>query len=190
MGSPLAIALAYRGVARYWLGRPGWRDDLRDAVAMARSSDPVTHAVGRRLDIRYRDPGRCAAGRRSACARDRGCAAGRRTISSGDTALGSRPVRRWVWLLTYRHATADHHAGWSCWTQVRDMWLRERTRLYLVTVRPTHTLRVRGLGAVTAMGPSRRCAKPSTICSRRAAAAWGIGPGCSGGDAAGPWRRG
>jgi class 3 adenylate cyclase len=44
MGSPLAIALAFRGVARYWLGRPGWRQDLHDAVAMARHSDPTTLA--------------------------------------------------------------------------------------------------------------------------------------------------
>ena len=44
-GSPLAIALAYRGVARWWLGRPGWRQDLHDAVAMARNSDPATFAV-------------------------------------------------------------------------------------------------------------------------------------------------
>ena len=42
MGSPLAIAVAFRGVARWWLGRPGWRQDLHDAVAMARNSDPAT----------------------------------------------------------------------------------------------------------------------------------------------------
>ncbi len=41
-GSPLATALAYRGLARWWLGRPGWRQDLHDAVAMARQSDPAT----------------------------------------------------------------------------------------------------------------------------------------------------
>jgi hypothetical protein len=35
MGSPLAGALAYRGVARYWLGRPGWREDLGDGVVNA-----------------------------------------------------------------------------------------------------------------------------------------------------------
>ena len=38
VGSPLAVALACRGVARWWLGRPGWRQDLHDAVAMARRS--------------------------------------------------------------------------------------------------------------------------------------------------------
>ena len=45
IGSPLAIALAFRGVARWWLGRPGWRQDLDDAVAMARNSDPATLAL-------------------------------------------------------------------------------------------------------------------------------------------------
>ncbi|WP_223309128.1 ATP-binding protein [Gordonia hankookensis] len=42
VGSPLAIALTWRGFARYWLGRAGWRHDLHDAVAMARrSSSPA-----------------------------------------------------------------------------------------------------------------------------------------------------
>jgi hypothetical protein len=46
IGSPLAIALAWRGIARYWLGRPGWRQDLHDAVATARRSNhPTTIAV-------------------------------------------------------------------------------------------------------------------------------------------------
>ena len=45
VGSPLAVALACRGVARWWLGRPGWRQDLDDAVAMARNSDPTTLAL-------------------------------------------------------------------------------------------------------------------------------------------------
>ncbi len=45
LGSPLAIAVALRGVARWWLGRPGWRQDLHDAVAMAQHSDPTTLAL-------------------------------------------------------------------------------------------------------------------------------------------------
>src|SRR5207248_9625133 len=44
VGSPLAFALAARSVARWWLGRPGWRQDFHDAVAMARNSDPTTVA--------------------------------------------------------------------------------------------------------------------------------------------------
>ncbi|WP_051073948.1 adenylate/guanylate cyclase domain-containing protein [Mycobacterium sp. JS623] len=45
LGSPLAGALMWRGVARFWLGHDGWRQDLDDAVAMARGSDPATRAL-------------------------------------------------------------------------------------------------------------------------------------------------
>ena len=45
VGSPLAAAFAQRAIARYALGRPGWRDDLRHALAMARSAAPVSYAV-------------------------------------------------------------------------------------------------------------------------------------------------
>jgi hypothetical protein len=44
-GSPLAVALTNRGMARYCLGRPGWRDDLRHGLAMARSADPLAYAT-------------------------------------------------------------------------------------------------------------------------------------------------
>jgi hypothetical protein len=43
-GSPLAVALTQRTIARYALGRPGWRDDMRHGLAMAGSSDPMTQA--------------------------------------------------------------------------------------------------------------------------------------------------
>ena len=32
-------------MARYCLGRPGWRDDLRHGLAMARSADPMSYAA-------------------------------------------------------------------------------------------------------------------------------------------------
>ena len=44
-GSPLAFAFATRAIARYCLGRPGWRDDLRHGLAMARSADPLSYAA-------------------------------------------------------------------------------------------------------------------------------------------------
>ena len=44
-GSPLAIAFTTRAMARYCLGRPGWRDDLRHGLAMARSADPMSYAA-------------------------------------------------------------------------------------------------------------------------------------------------
>jgi hypothetical protein len=39
VASPLAIAMTWRGVARWWLDRPGWRQDLHDAAAMALKSN-------------------------------------------------------------------------------------------------------------------------------------------------------
>jgi len=44
-GSPLALALAQRGISRYWLGRSGWRDDMQSALTMARSADPLSYAM-------------------------------------------------------------------------------------------------------------------------------------------------
>jgi class 3 adenylate cyclase len=44
VGSPLAIAFTARGIARLCLGRPGWRDDLRHGLALARSADPASYA--------------------------------------------------------------------------------------------------------------------------------------------------
>jgi hypothetical protein len=45
VGSPLANAFTTRGIARYALGRPGWRDDLRHGLAMARSADPMSYTM-------------------------------------------------------------------------------------------------------------------------------------------------
>ena len=44
-GSPLALAFASRAMARWCLGRPGWRDDQQHALAMARSADPLSYAM-------------------------------------------------------------------------------------------------------------------------------------------------
>jgi AAA ATPase domain/Adenylate and Guanylate cyclase catalytic domain len=44
-GSPLTLALAARGIARYCLGHPGWRDDQRHGLATGRSADPLSYAT-------------------------------------------------------------------------------------------------------------------------------------------------
>jgi hypothetical protein len=45
LGSPLARTLALRAIARYCLGQPGWRDDLRHGLAMARNHDPLAYTT-------------------------------------------------------------------------------------------------------------------------------------------------
>jgi hypothetical protein len=44
IGSPLAFAFAQRATARLSLGGPGWRDDQRRGLAMARSTDTLSYA--------------------------------------------------------------------------------------------------------------------------------------------------
>jgi hypothetical protein len=44
-GSPLALAFAQRAIGRFCVGRRGWRDDLRQGLAMARSADPMSYAT-------------------------------------------------------------------------------------------------------------------------------------------------
>jgi adenylate cyclase len=45
IGSPLATALAWRGVGRFQKGLPGWRDDFDRASAIAERSDALSHAT-------------------------------------------------------------------------------------------------------------------------------------------------
>jgi hypothetical protein len=130
MGSPLAAALSFRGAARYCLGLRGWREDLDDAAEMARTSDPLTHAL--------MVAGKYGAGIECGVLRAEDCPV--REIeetlqiaerSSDDTALGS--VRYFFGLaLTNRDDPADRDRGLELITQMRDIWQRERSRLYLV----------------------------------------------------------
>ncbi|WP_286171854.1 adenylate/guanylate cyclase domain-containing protein [Mycobacterium sp. BK086] len=45
IGSPLAQATMLRGVARCTLGRPGWRTDFAEGIALATGSDAVTRVI-------------------------------------------------------------------------------------------------------------------------------------------------
>jgi class 3 adenylate cyclase len=45
VGSPLTAALASRGVARFWLGLPGWREDFEQADAMPKDASPLARSI-------------------------------------------------------------------------------------------------------------------------------------------------
>ena len=45
LGSPLAMAWAFRGTAKWSMGLAGWREDLQRAVTMSRTSDAVSHVA-------------------------------------------------------------------------------------------------------------------------------------------------
>jgi len=187
MGSPLAAALEFRGFARYWSGRPGWRQDLDEAVSMARGSDPVTHALIAAGTYGFAvENGMLRADDFPAQEIEQTLQTAER--SSGDTALGTVKLLLGD-ILTHRPAVADRQRGLQLLTQVRDTWVHARTRLYLVPSANIHRPRTRSARR------ARRCDTGDAVCSRRAvpdrAAADGLcGHRRSGGDAAGAWRRG
>jgi class 3 adenylate cyclase len=130
VGSPLAVALVWRGVARFWLGRDGWRQDLDDAVAMARSTDPATYA----MVVSYKYGFGIAAGVLRAddtAVREIEEAVQTAEGSSDDTALSFAKLV-WGMALAPRRATADRQRGLELLAQLRDRWLRERSFLHWV----------------------------------------------------------
>jgi len=118
IGSPLAYAVACRGVARWWLGRPGWRQDLHDAVAMARNSDPATVAFvvawTYGLEIAY---GVLRADDCALRAIEEAVQTAQR--AGNDHALGLAEYALGVALL-YRDAAADRHRGLELMVHIRE----------------------------------------------------------------------
>ena len=124
VGSPLAMALVWRGVARFWLGRDGWRQDLDDAVVMARKSDLATHSLvvfwkyGWTITNGVLLPDDTAV-------REIDDALQVAERSGDDTALG---LARYILgiALTQRDGEADHQRGLQLLAQVHDMCLHHR----------------------------------------------------------------
>ena len=131
MGSPLAIALAWRGTARCWLGRPGWRQDLDDAVAMARRSNPETlsGAVAWTYGFAMQYGVLRASDSVVRVSEDAVRTAQR---ASSDRAMGLAAYTLAVGLLN-RDAATDRHRGLELMMQARDIWLRSRA-LFLIPV--------------------------------------------------------
>ena len=123
VGSPLAAAVAARSVARWWLGRPGWRQDLQDAVAMARNSDPTTLAFvvawTYGMEIVY---GVLRADYAAVRASEEAVQTAQRASNDHALTLAEQALG---WALLNRDAAADRHRGLELMVQVRDR-LRER----------------------------------------------------------------
>jgi class 3 adenylate cyclase len=131
MGSPLAIALAWRGTARWWLGRPGWREDLHKAVAMARRSNPET--LSGAVAWTYGFAMQYGVLRASDSV-VHVCEEAVRTAqrASSDRAMGLAAYTLAVALLN-RDAAAGRRRGLELMMQARDIWLRS-CALFLIPV--------------------------------------------------------
>jgi hypothetical protein len=122
VGSPLAVALVYRGVARWWLGHSGWRQDLNHAVAMARHSTEATFAGvvtwAYSFAIQY---GVLRADASAVRATEEALQAAEG--SGNDVSLGLAQYTLGVALLS-RDAAADRERGLEVMVQDRDIFLR------------------------------------------------------------------
>ena len=187
VGSPLAIALTWRGVARWWLDRPGWRQDLHDAVAMVRNSNAGT-IVGvldwtYGLAIYY---GVLRADDAAVCAIEE---AVQTAEGAGDDFMLGVAKYTLGFALLNRNAAADRDRGLELMVQARDVFLRLRS-LFLVPIADLWAARERARrgkrdAAIPVMRDSRKRASPG-----RTDRLWRLGHRRFGGDVTAAWRRG
>jgi class 3 adenylate cyclase len=140
-GSPLAMALASRGTARWALGRAGWRDDYDRALAMARGADPKSHAVVNTYAYGFAiSSGVLLAD--DAALRDVEEAHEITERSSEDFALG---FARWAlgMALVHRESPAERERGLAVLGQVRDMCLQGRFYQFSLAAVDMYTARER-----------------------------------------------
>ena len=164
VGSPLAAALTTRAIARYYLGRPGWREDLPYGLAMARGADPVSYAA---VVAYVYWPGIPAGALRpdDFAMREIEDALQAAERTGDDVTLTHDRLTLGV-ALVHRHNDAERDRGQKLLSEVSEVLLRRDTS-WAIDRSSRCTRRVRGLGVETAMGPFRSCGPPSTICSAR-----------------------
>ena len=124
IGSPLAVTGALRGIARLALGRPGWRDDLDWALAMAREADPLSHVIATAYTYFSAIPNGVLPAD-DFVLRDIEEALRITERSSDDFAVGNARLALGV-VLVHRDSSAERERGLEVLEQVRDMCLKGR----------------------------------------------------------------
>jgi class 3 adenylate cyclase len=127
VGSPLAVALAQRADARYSLGHPGWRDDVEQALAMARSADPISYTTV----VSYVYSGGIPGGVLVAddrAVRESEDALGIAERSGDDFALVSARMTLGL-ALVHRQPEAERARGQELLAEVREMYVRWQLHL-------------------------------------------------------------
>ncbi len=131
LGSPLAAALVFRGCAKWALGQRGWRQDLDNAVDMARDADPLSLAAV----IAYKYTNAIAFGVvlvDDADLLEIETALQIAERSSDDMALVLAGMTLGIALI--HHRSADHQRGFEVLAQLRATCVKERFGLNVVPV--------------------------------------------------------
>jgi hypothetical protein len=175
IGSPLAIALAWRGIARYSLGHPGWRQDLRDAVAMARHSDPTTLAAvlcwtfgwAIWFGVLRADDSAVRAIEEAVQIAE---------ATSNDTVVSVAEYAMGVALLS-RAAAADRDRGLELMAHARDIWLRKQVGLQMIPITELWVARERATRGDrdAAIAVMRNAVGEARLAGRLGYGVWGIG---------------
>jgi hypothetical protein len=127
IGSPLALAFTTRAMARYRLGRRGWRDDQRQGLAMARSADPLTYAAAVTF-VYFAGIPNGVLGPDDSAVREIEDALRIAERSGDDLALAHARMTLGV-ALVHRHTAAEHDRGQQFLAEVSDEFLRHRHHL-------------------------------------------------------------
>lgn len=127
----MAVALAWRGTARWCLGRPGWRQDLDDAVAIARCRNAETFSGAVAWTYGFAVQYGVLRADDSLISTCEDAVQTARNASS-DRALGLAGYTLAVGLLNQDDA-GDRQRGLELMMQTRDIWLRKRG-LFLIPV--------------------------------------------------------
>ncbi len=122
VGSPLALALTTRAMARYCLGRAGWRDDMHRGLAMARNADPMSYATAVALVYNWGIPyGVLRPG--DSALREMENALRIAERSGDDIALSNAQAALGL-ALVYRQTGAERDRGQKLLTEVSEVFLR------------------------------------------------------------------
>jgi adenylate cyclase len=152
VGSPLAVALGMRGAARSWFGRPGWREDLVDAVVFAEQcAEPLTLAVV--MSWKYGVGAWNGVIRADDAVEDAETAL-RIAEASGDDYAVLMVKYLLGCMLLLRDAAGDRYRGVELLTQVRDMSVQQRILLSELAIIDVY------LGREQASGGDRDAAIP------------------------------
>ena len=129
-GSPLTIALVFRGVARWTTGQSGWRDDLERAVAMSRTADAVSQATV--MAYKY-----ISIARGIVLADDVAVAEieeAMQTAERSSDQIAVILVRMALGIVLVHHSAADSQRGYDILTELRETCVRERYALNSVPI--------------------------------------------------------
>jgi len=127
IGSPLAVALSSRGLARWTQGAAGWRDDFDRALEIGRRTDPMSHAFA--VNLIYSPAIPCGLLLPDDTAlREIDEALHIAERSGDDMTLGSARMAMGLALI-HRQSHTDREHGLKVLAELREMCLYERFNL-------------------------------------------------------------